>query len=388
MAIPPPPIAFAIAIVWLCLLISREWWRSRLAVWGGDIGAQRTPYFTGRFWDVRYPSTSWFFPMLWLWATGLPWYGSGIYINYARLHHRWSYLVLGIGGVIPPIAFSIFLMLPWLFGGGSWLGSWLPGWTYLLLLTIGSIWLNLLPIPVLDGYRAIQPWLPLSCQVDRLEWDRYAPLGVAFFFYITPLHQWWWQANCLLLTNLGIDVKLAELGREQFIEQIGGLALIAIAVAGLLIYFRFHQPFIDPDADIDRAEEFLRTTFSKQQESVAKNAKNNLSLPINISLKSLPSRERKTLCKTYFKLQHFLAEQQYPQAVGLMTGARQRFPELTELKLWEAIVYQQWGHYLVESKKFPGARSYLQHALKLAPHNGELWQAVERDFQTIDRHLR
>jgi hypothetical protein len=70
-----------------------------------------------------------------------------------------------------------------------------------------------------------------------------------------------------------------------------------------------------------------------------------------------------------------------------MTGARQRFPEIAELKLWEAIVYQQWGHYLIESKKFPSARSYLQHALKLAPHNGQLWQVVERDFQTIDRYL-
>jgi len=84
-------------------------------------------------------------------------------------------------------------------------------------------------------------------------------------------------------------------------------------------------------------------------------------------------------------LQQLLKDQQFPRAIALAEGLAQRLPRDSEVRQWQAITYQWWGHYLVENKKFDKARVYLKKALRTDPHNRSLWAAVERDFCRIEQ---
>lgn len=87
----------------------------------------------------------------------------------------------------------------------------------------------------------------------------------------------------------------------------------------------------------------------------------------------------------YRQLQELLKAQQFPRAIALAEGLAQRLPDDLEVRQWQAITYQWWGHYLIESKKIDQARVYLKKSLQTDPHNKALWAAVERDFRRIEQ---
>jgi len=89
--------------------------------------------------------------------------------------------------------------------------------------------------------------------------------------------------------------------------------------------------------------------------------------------------------RTYRHLQQLLKDQQFPRAIALAEGLAQRLPHDPEVRQWQAITYQWWGHYLIETKKFDKARVFLKKALRTDPHNKSLWAAVERDFRRIEQ---
>jgi tetratricopeptide (TPR) repeat protein len=97
-----------------------------------------------------------------------------------------------------------------------------------------------------------------------------------------------------------------------------------------------------------------------------------------------PSKQEDELkWQLYYELQSLLKQQQFLKAIVLIEGLAHHSPLDTQVCQWQGIIYSQYGHQLVQRREFEKARIYLKKALKVDPHNKELWQEVDRAFNRI-----
>jgi len=97
--------------------------------------------------------------------------------------------------------------------------------------------------------------------------------------------------------------------------------------------------------------------------------------------------EQQMKWSSYEQLQQLLKTRRFARAIALIEGLAQRIPQDPEVRQWQAITYQCWGHQLVNEKQLDKARNYLKKALRTDPHNRSLWAEVERDFRRIEQML-
>ncbi len=115
---------------------------------------------------------------------------------------------------------------------------------------------------------------------------------------------------------------------------------------------------------------------------------------VKVSVKSKPPlqnspelspTDRKLKQNAYAQLQQMLKEQRFPRAIALVEGLSQRLPEDIEVRQWQAITYQRFARYLIQTQQGEKARIYLKKALRTDPHNKSLWQEVNRDFRHLEQ---
>lgn len=97
--------------------------------------------------------------------------------------------------------------------------------------------------------------------------------------------------------------------------------------------------------------------------------------------------EKRLKQQSYEQLQGLLKRGRLPRAIALVEGLAQRFPQDKEVRQWQAIVYQRWGHQLIQKGYFDQARIYLKKALRTDPHNRTLWLQVEKDFRYMEKNF-
>jgi tetratricopeptide (TPR) repeat protein len=105
------------------------------------------------------------------------------------------------------------------------------------------------------------------------------------------------------------------------------------------------------------------------------------------AMPQLSEVEKQLKWSAYEQLQQLLKSRRFARAIALIEGLAQRIPQDPEVRQWQAIAYQRWGHQLVNEKQLDKARNYLKKALRTDPHNRSLWAEVERDFRRIEQML-
>jgi curved DNA-binding protein CbpA len=85
----------------------------------------------------------------------------------------------------------------------------------------------------------------------------------------------------------------------------------------------------------------------------------------------------------YDELQSLLKQQHFLKAIVLIEGLAHHSPQDRQICQWQGIIYSQYGQQLIQSREFDKARIYLKKALKVNPHNRQLWQEVDRAFNRI-----
>jgi tetratricopeptide (TPR) repeat protein len=85
----------------------------------------------------------------------------------------------------------------------------------------------------------------------------------------------------------------------------------------------------------------------------------------------------------YAELQLLLKQQQFLKAIVLIEGLAHHAPLDAQVCQWQGIIYSQYGHQLIQRREFHKAGIYLKKALKVDPHNRQLWQEVDRAFNRI-----
>ena len=97
-----------------------------------------------------------------------------------------------------------------------------------------------------------------------------------------------------------------------------------------------------------------------------------------------PSKSEEDLkWQLYYELQSLLKQQQFLKAIVLVESLAHHLPQDRQVCQWQGIIYSQYGHQLVQQREFDKARIYLKKALKVDPHNRQLWQEVDRAFNRI-----
>jgi tetratricopeptide (TPR) repeat protein len=142
---------------------------------------------------------------------------------------------------------------------------------------------------------------------------------------------------------------------------------------------------IQPPADgVDSPTVNLTQRSSPSQPPQVKVSVKPKSPPLQNSPELSPT-DRKLKRDAYIQLQQMLKEQRFPRAIALVEGLSQRLPEDPEVRQWQAITYQRFARYLIQTQQGEKARIYLKKALRTDPHNKSLWQEVNRDFLRLEQ---
>jgi Zn-dependent protease len=148
---------------------------------------------------------------------GLP--GGAVYIEKERLRSRGWETWVSLAG--PAMQLPLILLIGLAFKLG-WLQNDPGSLTavslgFLLRLEVSSLLLNLIPVPPLDGFQALAPWLREDLRERLYALSNY---GIWFLFlalwFIEPLNAAFWDLANLITSWLGVDPYLGYVGWRTF----------------------------------------------------------------------------------------------------------------------------------------------------------------------------
>ena len=201
---------------WIFSLCLHEYSHARLAYEGGDTSVVEKGYLS--FNPLRYldPVFSIVMPVIFLLIGGIGLPGGAVWIDRRRIRDpRWM-SVVSAGGPLSNLLLAIVLALPFRLMPDAQGGLW-PALAFLVLLQIMALVLNLIPIPPLDGYGIVRPFLPdeLRTRMDAAaQWSFYLLFGTLWF--VPQAGALFFGAVRFLAALLGVPPSLAAQGYQLF----------------------------------------------------------------------------------------------------------------------------------------------------------------------------
>jgi len=207
--------ALAVGVILVGVVLSvtlHEYGHAVTAYWGGDRSVVAKGYLALDVRKYAHPLLSVGMPLLFLAMGALPLPGGAVLIDEHRLRSRaWS-SVVSLSGVVMNAAFALVLAAvvasDVLATRNLVLQSLLA---YLLVIQVTLVVLNLLPLPGLDGYGVIEPWLPRPVAA-ALGAVRPWGLLVLLALMLSGGLDWIWDAGFAVGDRLGADRSLVGLG--------------------------------------------------------------------------------------------------------------------------------------------------------------------------------
>ncbi len=205
-----------VLIGWIFSLTLHEFMHAFVAYRGGDWTVREKGYLTFNPLKYTHPVMSILLPILFLLMGGIGLPGGAVYIETWRLRSRNWVSAVSLAGPVSNLAFGILLAIILNVAPVSPDGIW-PGIAFLAFLQISAAFLNLLPIPPLDGYGFLAPFLPYNI---REKMDQVAPAGMwillLLMWYVPFFGSLFWGIVGFVTSLLGIPGLLVGIGYDQF----------------------------------------------------------------------------------------------------------------------------------------------------------------------------
>jgi Zn-dependent protease len=219
----PPLTVFVFVIAgWLVSLSLHEYLHALTAHRRGDYTVEDKGYLRLDLRTYGHPVLTFVFPLLFLIMGGLPLPGGAVMIEHGRLRGRFgSAMVSAAGPAVNIVAAIILLAVVSVLGPQTVFldvrGEFWAALTFLAFLQVATAILNLIPIPGVDGYGVLEPFLPHNWQRTG---DRMKPYGLIllFLFMLLPPVRSVFSTVC----GFFMDVSGAPLGGQfygQFLFQ-------------------------------------------------------------------------------------------------------------------------------------------------------------------------
>ena len=208
-----------VTVLWVFSVCLHEFGHAWAAFCGGDHTVKDKGYMSLNPLKYAHPVYSVLMPVVFMMMGGIGLPGGAVYIERDRLRSRgWETWVSLAGPAMQlPLIFliSAAFKLDWLQNDPTSLAS--ISLAFLLQLEISSLILNLLPIPPLDGFQAIAPWLPKETS-EKLYAASSQTIWILFLalWFVPPLNSALWQTVYGISDLLGVDPYIGHLGWKTF----------------------------------------------------------------------------------------------------------------------------------------------------------------------------
>ncbi|MFE6778822.1 site-2 protease family protein [Streptomyces sp. NPDC057702] len=198
---------------WVVSLCLHEYAHARAALHSGDLTVGAKGYLTLNPLRYTHPLLSIGLPLLFVVLGGIGLPGGAVFIERHRIRGRWRHSLISAAGPLTNVVCALVLTAPF------WLG-WLDGAPlafraalgFLALLQVTAAIINALPVPGLDGYGVVEPWLSSGV---RRQVAPFAPFGLLAAFGLL----WIPEVNHALFD--AVDAILRALGVSEFETRYG-----------------------------------------------------------------------------------------------------------------------------------------------------------------------
>lgn len=202
---------------WVVSLCLHEYAHARTALHGGDITIGAKGYLTLNPLKYTHALLSIVLPVLFVIMGGIGLPGGAVFIERGRIKGRWKHSAISAAGPLTNALFAVVCTAPF------WLGT-LDGvplvfrfaLAFLALLQVTAAILNFLPVPGLDGYGVIEPWLSYKI---RRQVEPYAPFGLLAVFgilFIPEVNHAFFDAIDAILRGLGVGQAETYCGQDFY----------------------------------------------------------------------------------------------------------------------------------------------------------------------------
>jgi Zn-dependent protease len=178
-----------ILVAWLFTLCLHEFAHALVALRGGDVTVRAKGYLTLNPLRYTHPVYSLLLPILFIAIGGIALPGGAVYIERDRLKGPQWETAVSLAGPATNGLIAVLLSLAFRFGLPARIDvpAFWNGLAFFVYLQVMAALLNLLPVPPLDGYGAIEPWLPWRVRA-RLQFFKQYGMLILFIllFWVIP----------------------------------------------------------------------------------------------------------------------------------------------------------------------------------------------------------
>lgn len=216
-----PDVSYFIVVVilWVFSVCLHEFGHALVAYWGGDYTVKDKGYLTMNPLHYTHPVYSILLPIVFMVAGGIGLPGGAVYIEHQLLRSRWWETAVALAGITMNLLLVFLISAFFKFGLLQNDPESLPSVAlgFVMQLQISAILLNLIPVPPLDGFQAIAPWLPyehrrqIFANSNVSQWILFIAL-----FYVKPVQETFWNIVFHLTNLCGVNYELVLSGWQHF----------------------------------------------------------------------------------------------------------------------------------------------------------------------------
>ncbi|MFF5482363.1 site-2 protease family protein [Streptomyces sp. NPDC012935] len=193
---------------WVVSLCLHEYAHARTALHSGDVTVGAKGYLSLNPLAYTHALLSIVLPVIFVIMGGIGLPGGAVFIERGRIQGRWRHSLISAAGPLTNVLFAVVCTAPfWLDALDGVPRDFRFALAFLALLQVTAAILNFLPVPGLDGYGVIEPWLS---QKVRGQVEPFAPFGLLFVFALL----WVPEVNGVFFDM--IDAVLRGLGISDF----------------------------------------------------------------------------------------------------------------------------------------------------------------------------
>ncbi|MEV6209789.1 site-2 protease family protein [Kitasatospora sp. NPDC051914] len=214
---------------WMVSLCLHEYAHARTAMHSGDITIGAKGYLTLNPFKYAHALLSFVLPVIFVIMGGIGLPGGAVYIERHRIRGRLKHSLISAAGPLVNVVIGIGLLVlvssgvfddpakPAVLDGQELIVSAFPAALgFLAFLQVSAALLNLLPVPGLDGYGIVEPWLSLKTRRAIEPFAPYGMLAVFVIFWQTAASRWFSELVFAITDLFGVSKAYPVVGQFLF----------------------------------------------------------------------------------------------------------------------------------------------------------------------------